>query len=172
MSATSSTFESLVATIMSTPIVAVTQGQRECLKDWLARLNAVKSLTNFEDIKASLGQAPMMKLAGNIQIGATVRLTSMRGSNGNIGVNIGVGPVGLTGTYGFMSRSTEESVIQIAASFVLTNGESSLLDYLKNVRQLDLAKPEDVKTAIDKITEAIKALPDPTVPALPVPKPN
>ncbi len=167
MSATAQTFGSLVGTIMRTPIEAVTQAERDYLRIWRDRLKAMQAAagatpTSIDVIKASLAFSPVMKLVGDIQVATTVRLASVRETNGKLGLTIGVGPIGINGGFGFLNRATEESIIQISATFKLTNGEVSLLDYLKDVGQLALTKPEDVAKAVEflnrKVEESEKAI--------------
>lgn len=168
MSSTANTFESLVGTVMRTPISAITQAEREYLQIWLSRLRAVQQLNlgSTDQIKAFLDFAPVMKLTGDVQVAATVRLTSVRQSTGGIELTIGTGPIGIGGSFGFLNRSSEESVIQISANFKLTNGETSLLDYLRSTGQLEIARPSDVSDAIAHLEKAIGlTIPKPVLPA-------
>lgn len=166
MTATATTFADLVGTIMNTPIDAVTRGERAYLQIWKQRLTAIRDRapsgsgtnTNMDWLRAELAYVPVMKLAGDINVAATVRLASVREIGGNIGLTVGVGPIGITGGFGYSQRSTEESVIQIAATFKLTNGEITLLDYLKQTQNITLAQPSDLTTAITHLDKTIKSI--------------
>jgi hypothetical protein len=166
MSNTAQTFASLVGTIMRTPIEAVAQAERDYLRMWRDRLEAMRvppapggnpvPALSAEEIKATLAFVPVMKLVGDIQVATTVRLASVREMNGKLGLTIGVGPIGINGGFGFLNRATEESIIQISATFKLTNGEVSLLDYLKDVGKIDLAAPSDITKAIDFLNRKVE----------------
>ncbi|MBX3317938.1 MAG: hypothetical protein KF902_13870 [Phycisphaeraceae bacterium] len=167
MSKTTKSFESLVGAIMRTPIEASIRAEYEYLRIWHDRLEAIKTANPTpEEVKAALDFAPVMTLVGDIQIAATVRIASVRETDGKLGVNIGIGAFGVSGGFGFMNRSTEESVIQISAALKITNGESTLFDYLKNHGNItNPADPNSVANAVAflnrKVTEAKEAIEKP-----------
>ncbi|MEL6329281.1 MAG: hypothetical protein AAFR38_06435 [Planctomycetota bacterium] len=137
---TATTFASLVGTIMETPIEAVTRGEHAYLRIWLHRLEAIKQWLASSDnaqlsdaeFREMLRYVPTLSLIGEINVAATVRLASVRQIDGSIGLSVGAGPIGIGGSFGYSSRQSEESVIQISATFKINNGEANLFEYLKN----------------------------------------
>jgi len=160
MSATANTFSSLLQTIMRTPIDAVTRGEREYLSIWIDRLKAIKKIrgNTVDDIEKELRFAPVMKFSGEIQVAATVRLASVTESGGKLGLTIGTGPIGFSGGMSYSQRSSEESLIQISATFLLANDEISLLDYLRERDLLAPAQPMDVANAIKELDKDLEVL--------------
>lgn len=167
MADTARTFSSLVGTVMRTPLEAVLSAERQYLVAWRDRIATISEINkasplSAEEIRATLEYVPTMKLAGDIQIAATVRLVSVREVGSRLELAVGAGPVGVSGGFGHLSRTSEESIIQISAHFKITNGETGLLEYLKKVGKIDLAKPEDIGGALDflnrKVEEASKSL--------------
>ena len=122
---------------------------------WVEWLNALNTL--FKDtmkpaeqkalIEKNLDLAPVMKMNAKVEIGLTMRMASVTQREGKLEVGLNVGPIGASGSYGFMSRSTEESVMQVHAAYTMSNNDVTLAEYLDK-KNLDLATAEDVNNAV------------------------
>lgn len=94
-----------------------------------------------------------------------MRIAKLQRSDGNLKVGLAVGPFQAAGSFGFMSETASESVIQARAAYVVSNdaGETGLKDVLSALGLPDPLDPASVRTAIEKL-EALKAtLPASTV---------
>src|SRR5690606_34972314 len=132
-------------------VVSVEREYRRIWAEWLADLKNLLSASGADDsarfIADHLPQAPVMQLNAKIDLGLTMRLASVRQTQGGASVTLSVGPIGASGQFGFMSKSTEESLMQVHAQYTMTNGEVSLHDYL-TASQLELASAADIDKAV------------------------
>jgi hypothetical protein len=154
------TLERMVSALFSAPANAVTEAEQAYRSIWMKWLKDVQGLItkatlDTAKVKDALAEhlklAPIMKLNGRIEMALTMRIASVSEVSGSIGINLGIGPIGVTGSFGMMSRTSEESVLQVRAEYTLTNEEVSLEKYLANWN-IGLASPADVEKAIAFLT--------------------
>lgn len=159
----STKLENMISTLFTAPCRATVQTERDCRQIWVEWLedlnNMIIKLTNIDAgtdvtnvIAKHLDLAPIMKMNAKIEIGLTMRLASIKENSGKMEVGLSVGPIGASGSYGFMSRSTAESVMQVHAAYTMSNNDVSLKDYLAS-SNLSLSSAGDVTTAIDTLKQ-------------------
>jgi hypothetical protein len=148
--------ESMVSTLFTAPGNAAVEAERAYRQIWISWLKDLAALVkarNFQAgeadmmVKEHAKLAPIMRIGGNIDIGITMRIASVSEKQGSISLNLGVGPIGASGSFGFMNRTSEESVLQVHAQYAIANTEIGLEEFLKDSK-LTLASPADVDTAI------------------------
>lgn len=156
-----SSLENMVSTLFSAPGRAAIETELAYRKIWINWLKDVTNLiakkkfeANENALKQALMQhlelAPVMKISGVMEIGLTMRIASLKESNGSI--SMGIGAIALSGSYGFASRTAEESIIQVRAQYTLTNSEVSLEKYL-GTWGITLASAESVENAIKMLSD-------------------
>ncbi len=159
--------EGLLNTMLTAPanaVMSAEQSYRRIWAQWLTDLltlaDAVKDSPGFnmaDFLKKQLDQlAPVMQLNGRIEVAATMRIASVSQTDAGGSLQLAVGPIGLSGNFGFMQRTSEESVFQAHAQYTLSNGETSLAQYLGNAN-LKLATAADVKKAISFLETGAKS---------------
>jgi len=157
----------LLTTLLTAPGDAVTGAEQryrriwaQWLTDLLAMAEALKDSPGFnlaEFLNRQLEQlAPVMQLNGRIEVAATMRIASVSQTEAGGSLTLGVGPIGLSGNYGFMQRTSEESVLQVHAQYTLSNGETSLAQYLGSAN-LKVTSAAEVKKAIAFLETGAKA---------------
>lgn len=149
--------ERMVSTLFTAPGLAAVETEKAYRQIWINWLSGVLKLIpasgiGKEAVQTALAQhlklAPVMKFSGRMEMGLTMRIASLSEHSGSI--SLGVGAIGVSGAFGFMGRSSEESVMQVRAEYTLTNDEVSLEKYLGNWN-IPLATPDDVNSAIEKL---------------------
>ena len=159
MSTTS--LESMVTTLFTAPGAAVIdaeQSYREIWSKWLERIaKLIGTLPQGSDIAKAIAEhaklAPILKLNGRIEMGLTMRIASVSERTGSVAVGLAVGPIGVSGSFGFLDRSAEESVMYVRAAYTLSNDEVSLANYL-STWGITLASADDVTKAIAFLKKA------------------
>jgi|GEM_PF-1000077 len=156
MSTTSIT--NVMAELFSAPLEAAVKAEsqyRRIWADWMTFQLALatekdgKSLRDGVDLKSLLSKAPAVTMDGVIELAITMRVAGVRETSTGIGFGLSIGPIYAAGNFGFMSRTTEESVFQAQAKFTLSNTEKDLTGYLEQFK-MPISKPEDVLTAIEE----------------------
>lgn len=149
------TLESMVTTLFTAPGAAAIEADkayRDIWAKWLQRVSKLIEGLPPGDVARVLAEhlklAPILKVNGRIEMGLTMRVASVTERSGSVGINLGVGPIGVSGSYGFLDRSSEESVMQVRAAYTLTNDEVSLASYLSNLGGITLASAQDVTNAV------------------------
>jgi hypothetical protein len=173
MSATSIT--NVMTELFSAPLEAAVKAEtqyRRIWADWMTYQLALatkedgKELRDGVDLEELLKTAPVVSVDGTVELAITMRIAGVREFSGGLGVGLAIGPVYASGNFGFMSRTTEESVFQAQAKFTLSNTGKSLTGYLDQLK-LTPAKPDEVVNAISelgkymekpKIDDATKAI--------------
>ncbi|MEE9350969.1 MAG: hypothetical protein V3U78_01815 [Thiotrichaceae bacterium] len=120
---------------------------------WLLDLQKMLKTQKLKSTKANnaiishLDLAPVMKFDGIVECGVTMRIASISEKGKSVSTGIQLGVIETTGSFGFMHRQTNESVMQAKAQYTVTNREVSLANYLGHF-SIDLASPSDLTTAI------------------------
>ena len=148
-----SSLESMVSTLFTAPAAAVVDAEaayRQIWIEWLRVLTEMMKQSPNLNLGEHLKLAPVMKLNGYIELGLTMRVAAVSERKGSAGITLGLGPIGISGAFGFMNARTEESVMQVRAQYTMSNEEVSLQKYLGNWG-LQLAAPADVAKAIEHL---------------------
>jgi len=96
--------------------------------------------------------APIVDVNQTIQLAITLRVASVKEKKGGLSGGISVGPIHLSGNFGFSSSSSQESLIQASTAVTLTNVTTDLTGLLA-VNNLVPSSPDDLKTAISLLTK-------------------
>lgn len=162
--------ESVMTELFTAPLEAAVNADREYRKTWTRWMKdqltlvsvpspnpasppALRDGVKIDDI---LKTAPAVSLDGVIDLSITMRIASVKQKEGSLGIGLGLGPVNATGSFGFMSRTAEESVFQVQARFTLSNTGRDLSG--------ELAKAGLTPVDIPSMENAIKLLPPPPEP--------
>ena len=138
------------------PLNAVTQAEADYRQIWAAWLEDQLRLLATPDGKLKEGAslekvldtAPIINLDGVIEVGITMRIASVQEFNASADVGLAVGPIFVSGGFGFMNRTTQESIFQASARFTLSNHEKNLKKYLMD-RNIPVTNPKEVSNAVD-----------------------
>lgn len=158
MSTTSIT--NVMTELFYAPLEAAVQAEKQYRRIWadwmtfqlaLATEDDGKTLRSGVDPKALLKTAPAVSMDGVIELAITMRVAGVKETRGKIGAGLSIGPIYTSGGFGFMSRTTEESVFQAHARFTLSNTGKNLTDYLEQYK-LPVTRPEDVNSAIKELS--------------------
>lgn len=127
----SSSLESMLSTLFLAPgqaAVEVEKGYRKIWAEWLGERKS--ELIGAAGLNQKLIElAPVMKVAGSIELALTMRVTSVSQVDGKI--SLGAGPISASG--GYFKQSTDESAMSVRANFTLTNTEVDVTSYLARV---------------------------------------
>jgi hypothetical protein len=162
----------VMTTLFTAPTDAVVKAaaeQRRIWRDWLLDvqrlldgLGDAEQETRKRIIREHLRLAPTWKMTAQVSVGITMRVTSLNRAEGGVTLGLGVGLLQGSGTFGFLSESTTESILQARAQYALGNeAEVSLADYLDTLG-VSLADATDVSKAIARLGEASTPLPTAT----------
>jgi hypothetical protein len=152
-------------TLFTAPAGAATRAEREYRRIWLEWLRELAAITDAapgpmssEQLARHLELAPVLSFESLIEVGLTMRVASVSETRAGLAAGLRLSVIETSGSLGFMSRSTQESVLQAKAQYTLSNtSRMTLSDYLGTM-SITLASPDDVKTAIGAL-ESIGAAP-------------
>jgi hypothetical protein len=140
--------------MFTAPLKAAVEAEKDYRRIWADWLEVQKKLLpNTPDAvipKELLFLAPVLDLNGVVEVGVTMRIAGVNKKDIALGGGISVGPIHVTGTFGFSSQNTQESVFQAHARFTLSNCKADLSNFL-TVHNLTLAKVADLDVAIKKL---------------------
>lgn len=144
--------------LFTAPIQAVVQAEAQYRRiwcDWLVSLQALLTkrgqLTAEQEaafIQSQLELAPIMRLEARIDVGISLRVTSVRQTQvgGSFGLQVSV--LQAAGSFSFASQDTQESVLNARATYALANTQQlSLKDFLEKAI-LPMEKIEHLEPAI------------------------
>lgn len=147
--------ENVFTTLFTAPAEAVVQAEADYRQIWAKWLGNVMELLKQRDeskhaeiLRTHLNLAPVMKLNAKVEVGITLRVGSIKKRDGSVGVGLGVGAFQLNGSYGFMSQSSSESVMQARAAYEMTNQAEVTLKEFADTWSLPLTSATEVGTAI------------------------
>jgi len=145
------------------PLSAVTQTEQDYRRIWAQWLEQQLRLLTEEngqlrpgvELAKMMDNAPTVNLDGVIEVGITMRIASVREYDASIEAGLAVGPIHASGGFGFMNRSSQESVFQASTRYTISNFDRNLKKYLEE-RNIPVARLEDVKTAIEILKKPLK----------------
>ncbi len=152
------------------PLDAVTDAERDYLAIWSQwldmqlKLIGDKELT-LEQIEKLLNKAPSVKLDGFVDVGISMRIATVSQFDVGVGVgaNLGVAPVHVSGSFGFSRTSSNESMFQASARFAVSNHNSELAGFLKDMGEMPKTTSE-LSGVSDKLHGWLKDM-TPEIPA-------
>jgi hypothetical protein len=152
----STSLASVFRELFSAPCKAATdceQDYRNIWADWLKfkknlLTDAAGNLLPGVSLDKLIETAPIVALDGVIEVGITMRIASVSERNASLSGGLALGPVYASGGYGFMNRTSEESMFQASTRYTITNNNKDLKTYLAN-SSIDLAKPDSLTKAIE-----------------------
>jgi len=110
------------------------------------------------NVEKWLNSAPAVNIDGVINLAITMRIAGVREISGGVGAGLTLGPIYGSGSFGFVNRTSEESVFQANARFTLTNMNKDLSGLLEQCK-LDPPKADsnDVNNAIALLKNSLLA---------------
>jgi hypothetical protein len=127
---------------------------RRIWADWIERqlemLRDSEDRTKLRDgvgLESILKTAPVISLDGVIEVGITMRIASVQEFTAEARVGLAVGPIYGSGGFGFVNRTSQESVFQASTRYVISNFARDLQTYLSD-RNIPVASVKDVENAI------------------------
>ncbi|HEX6746537.1 MAG TPA: hypothetical protein VF092_04520 [Longimicrobium sp.] len=154
-----------VATVLrelySAPLEAAVAAESEYRRIWATWLreqlalvtDAAGDLRPGVDLAALLQTAPVVRVDGRVDVAITMRIAAVRESQGGVSGGLQLGPIHASGSFGFMNRTTEESVLQASTVVVISNTDQSLVDYLAK-HNVPVPDADGVKNAIAFLDKA------------------
>lgn len=134
---------------------------RQIWANWLEQ--QLKLLTDAEgqlkpgvEMDKILDLAPAIHLDGVIEVGITMRIASVKEYNASVDVGLSLGPIYGSGGFGFVNRSSQESIFQASTRFAMSNFERNLRKYLKD-RNIQLASAEDLTQAVATLRKPLSS---------------
>lgn len=151
----------MVADLLTAPAEGLVEAASKQRSIWIKWLTDIKRILDSVDqnddalkkkiIKSHLELAPIWKLSAQLSLGMTMRIASINRKETSASLGLAVGLLTFGGSFGFMSESSSESVIQIRAQYALSNEkEVKLTEYLDSLG-VTLGEATDVTTAIEKL---------------------
>ncbi|MDX8392405.1 MAG: hypothetical protein R8K53_07550 [Mariprofundaceae bacterium] len=167
---------SVIGDLFNAPLQAAVKADAEYMRIWAKWLEFKKPLfldgkgkpLPGVDISKMLETAPVVNLNGKIDLAITMRITDVKETNASLSGGLSVGPVFASGSFGFHSESTQESLFQAAASFLMSNQKKSLPNFLSD-HNLTLTDGDSVTNIVNKLeTTAAGLSSEEEMPAAPV----
>ncbi len=152
--------------LFEAPLRAVTKAEAKYLKIWAEWLNIQlkligESTRSPEQITSLMSRAPTVTLDGSIDVGITMRIASVKKSEGGGSIGLQVGPVHASGAFGFSKTSTQESIFQASARFALSNNNADLSQFLSS-QGLTPTSVEDLTKASELIKSGLEKIEKPS----------
>lgn len=132
------TLTDLVSEFYEAPLNAVQKAEaryRDTLASWLdkkwswyERLDE-SSRQNISFSKF-LDEAPAIQMNAVFDLSATLRIASVSEKSTSISGGLALGPIQTSGSFGFSSQRSEESVLKVASSITVSNTASDLVGLL------------------------------------------
>ena len=148
----SQSLESMITTLFTAPGRAALEaeaGYRRIWMDWLAQN---KQLFGPEAAIRMMPNAPVMKIAGGLELALTMRIASI--SQANAQIALGTGPLSVSG--GYFRQTSEESTMSVRANFTLSNADVDLSGFLDRAG-LTPTGPATLDKAIAQLGQALPA---------------
>lgn len=152
----------VITTLLTAPGRAAVRASREQRAIWIEWLRDVQGLLEGEEdpeirksiVRQHMRLAPVWQASVQVSLGITMRVASIERREAGMTLGLGVGLLQSSGSFGFMSETSAESVLQARAQYALSNqGEVTLPAYLESLG-VDVAGAEDVTAALSKLEGA------------------
>ncbi|MEM6334456.1 MAG: hypothetical protein AAF823_14060 [Planctomycetota bacterium] len=175
--ASTAALSDVVAGLFVEPLHGFNRAQMDIVDHWIATLERLKQVLGQGGankpkdpaalIAATLAMAPKWSATIRGDASIVLRVASLTQTQGQVSLGVAVGPFQASGSFGFMSETASESVIQARASYVVSDdgGEISLRDLLKLMNVPEVAGPKEVETAVGLLGDLKTALTQPVKPA-------
>ena len=145
------------------PLSAVTRTEEDYRRIWSQWLEQqLKLLTGDDgklrqgvDLARLLDTAPVVSLDGVIEVGIAMRIASVSEFDASLQTGLGIGPIYASGGFGFVNRSSQESVFQASTRYTISNFGRDLKEYLED-RNIPVTSLDDVKNAINILKQPLQ----------------
>ena len=126
--------------LFSEPLKATLDAEKSYREVWVEWLTQTQKLIPANAtgpqqaamISERLDIAPTMKFEAAIDAAVTMRLVSVKSKTGEGKLGLAVGPFQVSGSFGFTSSSTSESILEARARYQLSNtNEATLRGWLE-----------------------------------------
>ncbi len=106
------------------------------------------------DVQKFLASAPVIHLDGAIEVGITMRIAGVQEFNAEVKAGLSLGPIYAAGGFGFVSRTTQESIFQASTRYVISNSERDLQKYLE-AHSIPVQEAKDLENAIKMLEKPL-----------------
>jgi hypothetical protein len=142
--------------LFAAPMNAVTKTEEDYRRIWARWLEQKLALLTDKngklrkgvDLTKMLDNAPVVSLDGVIEVGITMRIASVSEFNAEVEAGLGIGPIHASGGFGFVNRSSQESIFQASTRYTISNFNRDLKKYLEDSK-IPVTNPDEVKKAIE-----------------------
>lgn len=151
---------SIVQVLFTAPVEAALLSEREIRRVWAEWLRNIASLASSAGlsgealvgfINTQLALAPVMKFDAEIDLGMTLKITSLNSREGGGKIGLSVGPFSAAGQFSFMQQNSSESVLNARAVYSLSNANAQTLSGYLNAARLECVD-------VDSLRESASAL--------------
>ncbi|NJM55608.1 MAG: hypothetical protein HC841_06570 [Verrucomicrobiae bacterium] len=161
----------IMSELFTAPLDAVVNSEAEYRRIWVRWLRerlelvtekAADGTTRLREgvnVAGLLTEAPAVSLDGVVEMSITMRIASVKQREGSLGIGVALAPAQVSGSFGFMSRTAEESVFQAQARFTLSNTERNLASELAGFG----LKPADI-ASLENAMKLLSTTPPPAKP--------
>lgn len=147
--------------LFTAPLSAVTQSESDYRQIWAQWLEDQLRLLVKEngqlregvDLAKVLDTAPVVDLDGVIEMAVTMRIASVKEFQASVEGGVGVGPIFVSGGFGFVNRSSQESVFQASTRVTMSNSSKNLVEYLAD-HNIPLTDVSEVTNAIQILKQS------------------
>lgn len=146
--------ESMVTALFTAPGRAALEAEAGYRRIWMDWLMQNRELFGADAAIKMMPNAPVMKIAGGLELALTMRIASI--SQGNAQISLGAGPLSVSG--GYFRQTSEESTMSVRANFTLSNTDVDLTGFL-NRAGLTPTDPASLDKAIELLGKPVPALP-------------
>ena len=160
---TTTSLTSVFRELFVAPLSAATSTEEDYRRIWADWLEQQKQLLSNDDgqlpseldLEKILDLAPTVSLDGVIEVGITMRIASVKEYDVSLQTGLSLGPIYGSGGFGFVNRSSQESVFQASTRYTLSNFDRDLKKYLQD-RNIQLTKPGDLENAVKMLRKPLK----------------
>ncbi|MEM6259538.1 MAG: hypothetical protein AAGI37_14735 [Planctomycetota bacterium] len=151
----------IVSSLFTEPLKGFNDAQIQIVDHWVRLLGQFDTGADPAEYATALKMAPKWSASLRGDVSIVLRLATLKQTKAGVSLGVGVGPFQASGSFGFMSETASESVIQARAAYVVSNdaGEVGLVDVLKDLGIVDPLDPGEVENAVAKLGTLQNALP-------------
>ena len=144
---------SVLSEIYTAPLQAAVDAELQYRRIWADWLRLKQRLAPADADWSELSKtAPVVKVDARIEIAITMRISSAKEFKAGISAGLVLGPIHASGTFGFVGRSAQESVLQASTSVVLSNNDKDLSGFLAE-NNIKLAEASDVDSVVERLLD-------------------
>lgn len=149
------------ATLFTAPADAMVDAAAKQRLIWVRWLEDVRRLVDAADaeykqqiLDRHLALAPVWKLDAQVSVAVQMRVASIDRASGGFSLGLGLSVLQASGSLGFLSETSSESVLHARAQYAFSNGgQTTLQQYLADLGVT--LRPDALDTAISRLTATL-----------------